>query len=61
VLIELAPLLEAHLAPEGTLLASGIIDARADEVIAAMADAGLAIRDRRDEGEWVSLALGRRS
>ena len=61
VLIELAPRLEAHLAPEGTLLASGIIDARADEVIAAMADAGLAIRDRRDDGEWVSLALGRRS
>jgi ribosomal protein L11 methyltransferase len=61
VLVELAPRLEAHLAPEGTLLASGIIDARADEVIAAMADAGLAIRDRRDEGEWVSLALGRRS
>jgi ribosomal protein L11 methyltransferase len=61
VLIDLAPRLEAHLAPEGTLLASGIIDARADEVIAAMADAGLAIRDRRDDGEWVSLALGRRS
>jgi ribosomal protein L11 methyltransferase len=62
VLVELAPRLEAHLGAEGTLLASGIIDARADEVVAAMAGAGLAIRERRDDGEWVSLGspvLGR--
>lgn len=58
VLVELAPALAAHLAPGGTLIASGIIEPRADEVVAAMAAAGLAVRDRRDDGEWVSLALG---
>lgn len=57
VLVELAPALAAHLAPGGTLIASGIIEPRADEVIAAMGTAGLAVRDRRDDGEWVSLAL----
>ncbi|HEX7224806.1 MAG TPA: 50S ribosomal protein L11 methyltransferase [Candidatus Limnocylindria bacterium] len=57
VLVTLAGPLAAHLAPRGTLLASGIIEARAEEVIAAMAAAGLHVRDRRDDGEWVSLRL----
>lgn len=57
VLVELAPRLAAHLAPGGALLASGIIEPRAGEVIGAMAAAGLAVVTRRDDGEWVSLAL----
>jgi len=57
VLVELAPALAAHLAPGGTLIASGIIEPRADEVIAGMAAAGLAVEVRRDDGEWVNLAL----
>ena len=57
VLIELAPRLVAHLAPGGVLLASGIIEPRATEVIAAMRAAGLALTARRDDGEWVSLRL----
>lgn len=57
VLIELAPRLAAHLAPGGVLLASGIIEPRAGEVIGAMGVAGLAVTDRRDDGEWVSLRL----
>lgn len=61
VLVELAPRLAAHLAPEGTLLASGIISPRADEVLEAMRAAGLEPRRRRDDGEWVSLALGHRA
>ena len=60
VLVELAPRLAAHLAAGGTLLASGIIEPRADEVIGAMGRAGLAVRHRRDDGEWVSLALEHR-
>ena len=59
VLIELAPGLAGHLEPGGTLLASGIIEPRADEVIAAMVEAGLAVVGRRDDGEWVSLRLRR--
>lgn len=57
VLVALADPLAAHLEPGGTLLASGIIEGRADEVVAAMSAAGLDVRDRRDDGEWVSLRL----
>ena len=57
VLVELAPRLAAHLAPGGILLASGIIEPRATEVVGAMAAAGMRVRDRRDDGEWVSLRL----
>lgn len=57
VLVELAPRLAAHLAPGGTLLASGIIEPRAGEVVDAMAAAGLLVVTRHDDGEWVSLAL----
>ena len=35
-------------------------EAIGDEVIAAMDAAGLRVRDRRDDGEWVSLALEHR-
>jgi ribosomal protein L11 methyltransferase len=57
VLVELAGPLAAHLAPGGTLLASGIIEPRAPEVEAAMPEAGLVVAQRRVDGEWVSLRL----
>jgi len=57
VLVELAPRLAAHVAPGGTLLASGIIEPRATEVIGALTDTGLRQVERRDDGEWVSLRL----
>lgn len=57
VLVELAPRLAAHLAPDGVLLASGIIDVRAEEVEEAMRRASLEVTHRRDDGEWVSLRL----
>ncbi len=57
MLIAAAPDLAARLAPGGTLLAGGIIESRASEVIAAMRDAGLDVANRRDDGEWVALAL----
>lgn len=57
VLVELAPRLAAHLAPEGTLIVGGIIAPRGDEVVGALASAGLEVRERRDDGEWVSLRL----
>lgn len=59
VLVELAPRLAAHLEPDGTLLASGIITERAPEVVSALSAAGLAIHERVDDGEWVSLRLRR--
>jgi ribosomal protein L11 methyltransferase len=57
VLIALAEPLAAHLAPGGILLASGIIEPRSGEVVAAMTVVGLRVADRRDDGEWVSLRL----
>ena len=57
VLIDLAEPLAAHTAPDGTLLASGIIEGRADEVLAALTAAGFALEGRLDDGEWVSLQL----
>ena len=57
VLVDLAPRLAAHLAPAGTLLASGIIAPRAGEVIGALRAAGLDVVTRRDDDEWVSLRL----
>lgn len=60
VLIDLAPRLAAHLAPQGTLIASGIIDPKADAVLAAMANAGLDVVSRLDDEEWVTLRLAHR-
>jgi ribosomal protein L11 methyltransferase len=59
VLVELAPRLAAHLAPGGTLLASGIISERAAEVASALGAAGLLLDERIDDGEWVSLRMTR--
>ena len=57
VLIDLAPRLAAHLGPDGALVAGGIIEPRAREVLAALAEARLAVGARRDDGEWVTLLL----
>jgi len=59
VLVELSAPLAAHLAPGGTLLASGIIEPRAGEVEESMRSAGLVVGERRVDGEWVSLRLER--
>lgn len=61
VLVELAASLAAHLAPAGTLLASGIIEPRASEVEASMRTVGLDVTARRVDGEWVSLRLERQA
>jgi ribosomal protein L11 methyltransferase len=57
VLIDLAGALAAHTAPGGTLLASGIIDTRAAEVLGSLTAAGIVLEHRLEDGEWVSLRL----
>jgi ribosomal protein L11 methyltransferase len=59
VLIDLAEPLATHTVPGGTLLAGGIIEERADEVLAALTTAGFALGERLNDGEWVSLRLQR--
>jgi ribosomal protein L11 methyltransferase len=57
VLVELAEPLSAHTAADGQLVASGIIEPRAPEVIDALTGAGFALGERLDDGEWVSLRM----
>ena len=59
VLVPRAPALHDELRPGGTLLASGIFIDREAEVAAAFEAAGLAIRERSTEGEWVALTAVR--
>jgi ribosomal protein L11 methyltransferase len=59
VLIDLGDRLAAHTAPGGRLVASGIIDTRADEVTEALAAVGLDTVERDDAGEWVTLITER--
>ena len=59
VIMELAPTFTRHLAPDGLLVASGIIVDRVDEVIAALEAAGLTIVDQNQSGDWISLRARR--
>jgi ribosomal protein L11 methyltransferase len=52
VLIELAHALAAALEPRGALLASGIIQERADTLRRAFAAAGLTLSEQESEGDW---------
>jgi ribosomal protein L11 methyltransferase len=60
VLSALAAELAGALAPAGTLIASGIIADREQEVVAAFASAGLTPVERRQEGDWVALVYQKR-
>ncbi len=59
LLVELAERLAAHVEGGGTLIASGIIAPRGDEVVAALEGAGLVLVERPDDGEWLSLRMRR--
>lgn len=53
VIIAMRPLFLRCLKPGGTLLTSGIIGPRADEVGRQLKDAGFTIRDRFEKNDWV--------
>ncbi|HET7409179.1 MAG TPA: 50S ribosomal protein L11 methyltransferase [Paracoccaceae bacterium] len=57
-LIELAPDLAGALAPGGTIVLAGILDAQADSVTAAYQAKGLVLSER-GAGEWPVLVFGR--
>jgi ribosomal protein L11 methyltransferase len=59
VLIELAPALAAALTPTGSMILSGVIAEREDDVRAVYADLGFAVTDVLPEGDWRTLALRR--
>ena len=56
VIKRFAPDIPRYLAPGGTLLASGIIAERADEVAAALEEQGLRVLRREEQGGWAALA-----
>ena len=59
VLVPLAHALHDELRPGGVLVASGIFIDREAEVVAAFEAAGLRVRRRTIEGEWVALEATR--
>lgn len=57
VIMGMQYILKDKLKPEGTLIVSGIIAPRADEVQQSLLDAGFVL-DRRDQsGDWVAMTL----
>lgn len=59
ILLKLLPQLDAHLEAEGKVLLSGIINERAEEVIAAYEKAGYVLLKRQATAEWTALVLQR--
>lgn len=57
-IISLAPSVPALLDAGGVFIASGIIDEREEEVAAAIAAAGLAVREIRRDNGWVCILAG---
>ncbi len=55
VLIPLTPVVPELLAPGGTLIYSGILLTKADEVAEALGAAGFRVTEKTDLGEWCSL------
>lgn len=57
VIIFLAPRVGAHIKENGIFIASGIINERADEVEAALLEAGFILLGRNSEGEWTQFEV----
>lgn len=61
VIVRLFAQLDRHLAPSGTLLASGIIDDRIADVEHAAAQHGFTVLDMTCEKEWAAMIIRRAS
>ena len=60
VIIGLAPVLHRFLDENSTVICSGILDTRLDDVTAALEKAGLAITSRRSKEDWRCVTAKRR-
>lgn len=56
-ILSLLPDIPQFLKSNGSLICSGIIDTRADEIITAIQTMGLVLADRRDQRGWVALRV----
>ena len=59
VIIGMSPLFAGFMKPGATLIVSGIIDERLDEVNAALTENGFVIADSRSEEGWNCIILHR--
>ena len=57
VIMMFAPNVRKYMAPDGTFIASGIIDTRADEVIACLENNGFTIVERYEQNGWNCLVM----
>ena len=57
IIIRMSPDVGRYMAKNGTLIVSGIIDTRADEVISALDSYGYAVVEERFENGWYAAAL----
>lgn len=60
VIIGLAPAIAARLAPDGTVIAAGLIDTQEISVTESFEAVGLRVVERSQEKDWVSLVARRR-
>jgi ribosomal protein L11 methyltransferase len=58
-LLALAPDMAKHVAAGGVAILSGILNAQADEVIAAYQTEGFALRESDQIGDWTTLSLAK--
>lgn len=56
-LIDLAPHMARHIAPQGLAILSGLLTTQAEDVLAAYVAQGFALVEREDIGEWSTLLL----
>ena len=61
VIIGLAPVLPRFLGENSTLICSGILDTRLNEVVAALEQAGLTVTTTRAKEDWRCVSAKRRS
>ncbi len=60
VICALAPAVGAALRADGMIIASGILDFKADDVVEALNAVGITIIEKKQEDDWVAL-IGRKS
>ena len=60
VIKAMAPLFPRFLKPDGTLILSGIITERADEVLETVTAQGFAVLEKREASGWCAVKLRRK-
>ena len=57
VIIAMAPLFARYLKKSGTLVVSGIISERAEEVLSVLRSNGFSVQEVKEENDWAAAVL----